>query len=455
MIDSGSSIEQYLELFRNHRGLIDSGAAPALNSLRDAAYDALTRTGLPAYGSENYSHTDLEKVLAPDFGLNLANVPIDMDPAVSFRCDVPNLSSSLFLVLNDSCRLTDTSLKSLPEGVLAGSLREIALTHPEIVTKFYGSAADMSNPLTALNTMLLQDGFILYVPRGVKVEKPLQLVSIFNSGMPLMAVRRILVVLEEDAEATLLTCDHTQRQDTDFLSLQTVELILGENASLGYYDMEESSDRTTRLNSLYSTQAEGSRLLTDAVTLFNGETRNEYFCNLEGRHCHLELLGLAIEDRRRKLVTHSLISHSAPDCHSEELFKYVADDESKAVFSGRILVHPGASGTEAYQSNRNIAGSDDAIIYSKPQLEIYNDDVKCSHGSATGKLDEQQIFYMRARGIDLEDARRMLKQAFMADVINKVRLESLRSRLHLLVEQRFSGRQISCRECGADCFSSK
>lgn len=445
------ALEQYLTLFDGHRELLDSHSAPVINALRENACGFLRRNGLPRKGSENYPHTDLQAILAPDFGLNIARIPLDVNPMDSFRCDVPNMSTSLFFLVNDICARTRLSLNNLPEGVLAGSLREFALSHPDLVKRYYGSVADPANVITALDTMLVQDGFFLYVPRGVKVEKPIQLVSIFQSMTPLMGVRRILVVLEDDAEATLLICDHTQNPDTDFAGIQTAELILGRNARLGYYEMEESSERTARLSTLYSLQKEGSSLTTDTVTLFNGLSHNEYYCSLREPRAELDLLGLAIEDRVRKVFTHSLISHDAPDCRSNELFKYVADDESEASFAGRILVQPGAFGTEAYQSNRNILASDNAHIYSKPQLEIYNDDVKCSHGTATGKLDENQIFYMRARGIELEDARRMLKQAFMADVIDRVRLESLRDRLHQLVERRFTGELASCKECGVNC----
>lgn len=448
------SLEQYLTLYSEHRELTDSHSAPAINALRETAYSSLKRNGLPRKGSENYPHTDLAAILAPDYGVNLARVPLDVNPLDSFKCDVPNMSTSLFFFVNDICSRTQISLRNLPEGVLAGSLREMALKYPDLVKRHYGSVADAGNPVTALNTMLVQDGFFLYVPRGVKVEKPIQLVSIFQNIQPLMGLRRILVVLEDDAEATLLVCDHTQNPDTDFLSVQTVELIAGRNARLGYYEIEESTERTSRLSTLYSTQGEGSEMTIDAVTLFNGSTHNEYYCNLDHPHAVLDLLGLAIEDRERKVSTRSLITHNAPDCTSNELFKYVADDRSEATFAGRILVQPGAHGTEAYQSNRNILSSEEALIYSKPQLEIYNDDVKCSHGTATGKLDEMQIFYMRARGIDEKDARQMLKQAFMADVIERVRVETLRDRLHQLVERRFSGELASCHDCGGNCLGA-
>ena len=235
-----------------------------------------------------------------------------------------------------------------------------------------------------------------------------------------MAVRRLLIVLEDHAEAQMLACDHTQSDDVDFLALQTVEIILGRGARFDLYDLEESTPRTHRLSTLYASQEADSRLLVNGMTLYNGLTRNEFRLYLDGENCETHLLGMGIADDDRRIDTLTLIDHNVPRCRSNELYKYSADDRSRCSFAGRILVRPGAHHTDSYQSNRNLLGSSDARIYSKPQLEIYNDDVKCSHGSATGQLDAMQLFYMRTRGIDDLTARLLLKQAFMADALATV-----------------------------------
>lgn len=446
-----NALNQYLRLYEENRGLIDSNSAQALNSLRPSVYEFLSKSVLPGTDSENYAFTDLEAILTPDYGLNLARVSGNVNPRDSFRCDVPDLSTSLFFLINDSFLPSVDASDSLPAGVIAGSLRDVAESNPELISRYYGSIADPKNPLVALNTMLAQDGFVLYIPSGVTIEKPIQLVSIFQSRVPLMALRRVLIIADKGSEATILACDHTQNPANDYLNLQTVEIILDEDARIDYTELEESTERTVRLSSLYLRQEGGSRANINGITLFNGTTRNEYHCVLSSPRSELNLSGLAIEDCARRLDTYSLISHEAPNCRSNEMFKYVADDKSLAAFSGRILVQEGASGTEAYQSNRNLLGDEGARIYSKPQLEIYNDDVKCSHGCATGKLDEMQLFYLRARGVDEADARRMLKQAFMADVIEGIRVEAIRERLRKLVEQRFNGRISACAACAAQC----
>lgn len=448
-----SSLTQYIELYRQHAGIVDSNSAAVLNGLRPKALEVLENSVLPAKGSENYETTDLEEILSPDYGVNIARVNIDVNPAATFHCGVPSLSTSLFMQVNDIYAETDRSRDGLPEGVYAGSLRAFAEKHPDVAARYYGSAADISNPIVALDTLLVQDGIAIWVKRGVKVEKPLQIVNILQSGMPLMAVRRLLVIVEEDAEVKILSCDHTQNPEQDFLALQTIEVIAGRNASIDFYDLEESTERTSRLSSLYLRQEEGSNVMLDGLTLYNGNTRNEYFCRFEGAHASLHLYGMGIEDRRRHLDNYSRIEHAACCCNTDELFKYVVDDEAVGAFAGLIHVAQGADKTEAYQSNRNIVGSDKARMYSKPQLEIYNDDVKCSHGTATGQLDDMQVFYMRTRGIPEATAKLLLKQAFMADVIEGIRLHGLKDRLHMLVERRFAGGASACSSCQSSCAS--
>lgn len=442
-----SALKQYTDLYRDNRELIDSNSAAVINARRREAFEALSSMILPKEGSENYESTDLDKILSPDYGLNLSRIDIDVNPAATFRCDVPHLSTALFLNINDSFAETAACRNSLPDGVEIGSLRRMAEEMPGVVEKYYGKLADIANPIVALDTLLAQDGMFLRVKKGVRLEKPLQLVNILQNGSPLMAVRRVLIVMEEDSEATLLVCDHTQNPDIDFLSISTIEIFAASNSRLDYYDLEESSERTSRLSALYLQQESGSNVLIDGITLFNGTTRNEYFCRLVEPDAELHLLGMGIEDRQRNLSNFSRIEHNAPRCHSNELFKYVIDEEARGSFTGMIYVAPGSVKTEAYQANRNLVGSDSASMYSKPQLEIYNDDVKCSHGTATGQLDELQLFYMRTRGLDEQTARLLLKQAFMADVIDAVRLESLKDRLHHLVERRFSGEASSCAAC--------
>lgn len=449
-----NALNQYTDLYLEHRRLIDEHSAEPMNALRPEALTALEKNLLPQKGAEDYERTDLEALLSPDYGLNIARIPLDINPAASFHCGVPNLSANLFLMLNDAWAEAASARGNLPEGVEIGSLRDMAREFPQTVEKYYGQLADIDNPLVALNTLLVQDGMWLRIKKGTRLERPLQLVNILQSTMPLMAVRRLLIIAEEDTDAKLLICDHSQNPDTQLLSLTTVEIYAGRNARFDYYDLEESAEQTVRLNSLYLKQEEGSNVLIDGITLFNGHTRNEYFTRFAGKDAELRLYGMGIEDSGRVLDTHSVIRHDVGHCRTDELFKYVVDDTATGAFTGRIFVAEGAVKTEAYQANRNLVGSPKADMYSKPQLEIYNDDVKCSHGTAIGQLDELQLFYMRTRGLDESEARLLLKQAFMADVIDGVRLPILRDRLQMLTERRFAGELTSCANCAA-CANEK
>lgn len=441
-----SALKQYIDLYHQVKERIDAHSAPALNALRPQAADILASVTLPKQGADNYENCDLKEMLGPDYGINIDDVNINVKPENTFRCDMPMTGNSPILSLNDRTLIPD-NFPEMPEGVLVGSLRSIAREHPGLVEKYYGRLADLGNPVVALDTMLARDGFMLYVPKNVTLENPLQLINILGATQPLMAVRRLLIVLEDNAKAKLLVCDHTQREEVNFLSLQTVELYVGKNAELHYYDLEESSQRTSRISSLYLRQEADSRVVIDGMTLFNGVTRNEYYCDFAGENADLKLYGMAIEDRQRKVSTYSRINHAVPHCISNELFKMSADGESRCAFTGRIIVRPGSVKTEAYQACRNLLAADTARVEARPELEIYNDDVKCSHGCAIGQLDEMQVFYMRSRGIPEPQARLLLRQAFMADVIDLVDIPGLRDRLHLLVEKRFAGAEAACSNC--------
>lgn len=446
-----AALDQYLALYDGHRELIESKSPAPLNALREAAASSLRSSGLPSQKDEDYRHTDMEALLAPDYGINVGRMPMAVNPNESFRCDVPHLSTSLFLIVNDAFAETAGCRDKLPEGVEVMSLARYAGMNPDFVGRYYGALADMDNPIVALNTLFCQDGIVIRIREGVKVESTIQLVNIFNHNAPLMACRRVLIVVEEGAEARILACDHTQTQDVKFCNLQVVEIFADKRSRLDYYDLEESTVATARLSSLWLRQDEESEVLIDEMTLYNGTTRNELFSRFAGPRARLKMLGMGIEDKKRRLDTLSRIYHDVPDCQTDELFKYVVEGESVGAFAGLIYVAEGASGTEAYQSNRNLLGSEEARMHSKPQLEIYNDDVKCSHGTAIGQLDGNQLFYMMTRGISEQSARFLLKQAFMSDVIDGIALQPLRDRLKLMVERRFAGEETACASCPLPC----
>lgn len=440
-------LRQYFDLFETHAPGIDAGSCAELNAFRGRAYEMLKAVGLPRRGSENYEQTDLPLLLSPDYGLNISRLPLQVNSDATFSCDVPVNPATALRVLNDIVDIPEES--PLPEGVEAISFCRLSQTNPELLTQLYGRLADMANPLVALNSMLVQDGVLIRIKKGAKVERPIQLVNILAAGIPMMAVRRVIIWAEEDSEAKILVCDHSQSSEIKALTLECVEIYAERNSRLDYYSLEESTKSTSRLSTLWSSQKSGSALNICGMTLFNGITRNEYYCRFDAADASLSLNGMGIEDSDRKLSTFTRIDHDYPRCHSNELFKYSLADKAIGSFAGRIYVAPGATGTEAYQANRNLTSGTEAKMHSKPQLEIYNDDVKCSHGCATGQLDPLQLFYMRTRGIDEAEAKLLLRQAFMADVVEKVNVPGLRDRLKLLIERRFAGQATACSGCAA------
>lgn len=450
-----SAIKQYTDIFTTYSDAINAHSAPVLNAVRPDALNALENARMPRKGDEDYEATDLHEMFAPDYGVNINRVNLTADPAEAFRCDVPNMSTSPYYFFNDVYHHDGDTLTPHRDGVIVSSLRKAAEDYPDLVARHYARIAPLSNPQVALNTLLAQDGIFVYVPRRVALERTLQLVNIMNVAQPVMAVRRILVVLEEGAQARMLVCDHTQSRTVQCLSNQVIEVSLGEGATFDFYDLEATADTSRRASSLWAHQAAGSNLLVDGITLANGITRNDYHISVDGEHAETSLLGMAIMGGNQHVDNHTFIGHNVGHCHSNELFKYVLDDHAIGVFSGKILVAGNAPKVEAYQSNRNVCASTTAKMFTKPQLEIYTDDVKCSHGATVGQLDQDALFYMRTRGIPEHEARTLLMQAFMSDVIDGVRIEALKDRLHHLVEKRFAGALADCGECAGKCLRNK
>ncbi len=446
-----SSIKQYIDLFEANRKDIDAHSPAVLNALRNEAFKSVDGKNMPTKGNENFEVTDLEAMFAPDYGVNVNRLEFGADPMDAFRCDVPNMSTWLYYSFNDIYHRSRTATISLPDGVLVGSLHDLAESHPQLVEKYYGKVAPISNMQVALNTMFAQDGLLVYIPANKILEKPLQLVNILNATVPVMSNRRILVVIGENSQARMLVCDHTQNKAQKYLCNQVIEVVAEPNSVLDFYDLEESSSDTNRVSSMWVRQEQGSNVLINGITLMNGMTRNDYNVEVVGEHSETHLYGMAIAGDHQHVDNHTFIGHRVGNCKSNELFKYILEDNARGVFAGKILVAPDSPRIEAYQGNRNICLSPTAKMYTKPQLEIYTDDVKCSHGATIGQLDQEALFYMQTRGISAKEARMLLMQAFMSDVLDTVRLDALKDRLRHLVDKRLYGKLALCQECGNEC----
>lgn len=446
-----SSEQQYIDLYEQTRQMIFSHAPESMNAVRDKAFEDFKVQGFPSRKVERYKYTDIDNLFAPDYGVNLNRLEIPVDPYQAFRCDVPNLSTSLYFVVNDTFYNKALPQVSLPEGVIIGSLRE----HPEFIKKYYAKLAKTSeDAITALNTMMAQDGMLVYVPKNVKVGRAVQVINILK-GTPqnaqrvvpnLMVNRRVLIVLDEGAEIKMLFCDHAA-DDKDFLATQVIEAYVGENASLDLYCLEETHYKNVRLSNVYIDQQRDSRVNHNVITLHNGITRNKLDLTFSGEGAECGCYGCVIADKQQHVDNNTLITHHASHCTSNELYKYVLDDEATGAFAGRVLVEKDAQKTASQMTNQNLTATKKARMYTQPMLEIYADDVKCAHGSTVGQLNDAAMFYMQQRGISQQEARLLLQNAFINEVIDHMELEPLRDRLHYLVEKRFRGELNKCEGC--------
>ena len=442
-----SSERQYIQLYEQCAQIIKAHSSAPLNELRDRAFLDFKAKGFPTRKEERYKYTDIPRLFEPDYGLNLNRLDIPVNPYDAFKCDVPNLSTSLYFVVNDSFYTQQLPLVRLPEGVIVDSLSRIATEQPELVSRYYGRLARTdSDGIVALNTMLAQDGLFIYVPKNVKVDRTIQVLNILRSDVDLMVNRRLLIIMEQGAEAKFLFCDHAA-DNRRFLATQVIEAFVGVNASLDLYCLEETHLLNTRTSNVYIEQQADSRVNHNVITLHNGVTCNRLDLVFKGDGAECRCNGCVIADKDQRVDNNTLIDHQAGHCTSNELYKYVLDGEAVGAFAGKVLVRHGAQKTVSQETNQNLCATKRARMFTQPMLEIYADDVKCAHGSTVGQLNDAALFYMRQRGISLKEAKLLLEFAFVNEVIDNIQLEPLKDRLHYLVEKRFRGELNKCDGC--------
>lgn len=441
------SEKQYIDLYGECRDMLRKHSCEVMNTVRDEAFENFKRLGFPTKKVERYKYTDIPSLFEPDYGLNINRLEIPVDPYKAFKCDVPNLSTSLYFVVNDSFYDKALPKKELPEGVVVDSLARIAAEKPELISRYYAKIAKTEEDgITALNTMLAQDGLLIYVPKGTVVDRAIQVINILRSDVDLMVNRRVLIIVEDRAEIKLLFCDHAA-DDRRFLATQVIEAYVGENAGLDLYCLEETHAKNVRVSNVFISQQANSRVNHNVITLHNGTTRNRTDLVFEGEGAECNLAGCVIADKDQHVDNNTLIDHKVGHCTSNELYKYVLDENAVGAFAGKVLVRHGAQHTTSQETNQNLCTTKTARMFTQPMLEIYADDVKCAHGSTVGQLNDAALFYMQQRGISKKEAKLLLEFAFINEVIDHMKLEPLRDRLHYLVEKRFRGELNKCEGC--------
>jgi Fe-S cluster assembly protein SufD len=295
-----------------------------------------------------------------------------------------------------------------------------------------------------------ENGILIYVSENIEVQKPIQIVSAIQTTQPLKVIRKFKVVLEKNASLTLAHCDDSlQKEQSDIIN--DMEIVLAENARMNYYKMENKDAGSILTNKIEVVQKAHSQFYSNVITFNAGRVSNFLHVHLNEPFADAQLNGLYLVDKKQAIGNEVKVWHHAPDCTSRQLYKGIVDDEARADFNGHIIVQKDAQHTAAYQINKNIALTDQARVKTRPFLEIYADDVKCSHGATVGQLDENAMFYLRSRGICQKNARMLLMFAFANEVAQTVTIQPLRERLSQMIQQRLRGELHICSQCALHC----
>ncbi len=444
--------EKMIRLFEAHQPTIFRDDTPAVVERRKQAFEAFRQQGFPTTRMENWRHTDLGKTLKADYNYYFEptfNAGIDLQKI--FECDIPHLDTDMISQLNGWYVSENGAIKKEDNGVIVGSLAEARRRYPELTERYYGQAADdQKSGFVALNNAFATDGVFIYVPDNVQAEVPLQMVNIIHHDKNIFIQNHNLVILGKNSSLQLVQCDDSVDQQRSLINTVT-EVFIGANASLDHYKLQNKNDVSTLINSIFFKQERDSRLSTNGITLNGGLIRNENHVLLNGENCDANVMGVYLMDKAQNVDNQVFVDHAYPNCTSNELFKGILDDSAHAVFNGHILVRRDAQNTNAYQNNKNILLTDKAVVNAKPFLEIYADDVKCSHGATIGQLDQRAMFYLKSRGIGDENARMLLMYAFAAEVINHIRIEPLKIRIDDMIKKRLRGELSICEQCVLHC----
>lgn len=442
--------EYLLDLYRKNREKLVAGDTPALKARRDKAITSFGNLGFPGKKTEDWRNTDLSQSLGRDYQYPLH--PSDEEDLLKvFRCDIPHLDTAVIGQLNGWYVSKDVPLLELGNGIIIGSLAEALKKYPHLVEPHLGRYSNVeSNAFAALNAAFAVDGTFIYIPDGVKSEKAVQLVNVIQHPENIFIQSRNLVVLGKEAKLTVVHCDDSYDYQPSFSNVVT-EIALGEGAFLDHYKLQNLNNNSTLVSSTWFQLEKAAGLESHYISLNGGMIRNNTFVRFAGPFGNANVYGLYLMDRKQHIDNFVAVDHASPDCTSNELFKGILDEHATGVFNGHILVERNAQRTNAYQNNRNLLLTDTAKINSKPFLEIYNDDVKCSHGSTTGQLDEQAMFYLRQRGIGEDNARMLLMFAFADEVVSRIAIEALRLRTEDMVKKRLQGELQICEQCVLHC----
>ncbi|MDR0954400.1 MAG: Fe-S cluster assembly protein SufD [Rikenellaceae bacterium] len=422
--------KKLIDLYFANLDLIEEGLPAAFNAHRREAIQSFHLTGLPTRRVEKYKYTDIRFRYEGDFEQFFT-------PVGRWNGQWQPLVEEAFVIrLLNGYAAGDEVLTVLENGIIFGSLRAAATACPELISNYYNRLTDSeSDPIASLNTAFVQDGAFIYLPPKAIAEKPFVVLCGQDAPEDAQIYTRTLVVAEENSEAKVIL-QSCPSDNCVFLENRLSEWFVGEGARIESVEVQAANERSTLLTSHFVDQRAASRYLSLALTAGGSVIRNNTSVYLNGRGAESHLYGLFLAGEGEQADVYTNIDHRVADCVSYEDFRGVASADGRGSFNGRIRVAPDAQRTQAFQQNHNLLLSDGAVIHTKPQLEIYADDVKCSHGATVGRLDPQAVFYMRQRGIGEAEARRLQLYGFARRLIDHLSLAPVAEVLDRLVAEK-------------------
>jgi Fe-S cluster assembly protein SufD len=423
---------QHLDKFENN-----AKRAPAFQSLRKAARTRVFDLSFPTPKTEDWRFTNIAALVKVPFEL-ASNVPIDGRALPA----LPTPGTKRLVFVN-GVFAPELGSKSMGlGGIEVGSLGAVGAEQAARLKEVLGSADYKGQAFTALNTAFLLDGAYIVVPEGKVVEEPIEVVYLsVSAGTATVTHPRTVLIAGKGSQVTVLE-RYLGHPDTavagagGYFTNAVTEIALSENAVVDHYKVQYESREAYHIANTQIVQARGSHFTTHYLSFGGDLVRNEVRVRFDGEGCEATVNGLYLASGKQHVDNFTVIDHAKPHCNSHELYKGILNDQAHGVFNGKIFVRPDAQKTDAKQTNKVLLLSDGATINTKPQLEIFADDVKCTHGATVGQLDAESIFYLRSRGIGLDEARALLTYAFANDIIGRIKIESLRDWLENLVMQR-------------------
>jgi len=435
--------ENYQRQFETFEKNLNGMLKSPLHDLRRAAMAKFREIGFPTTKNEEWRFTSvapLTKVQfqpASDARGGLTAKEIDQHT-------IKDLEAALIVFINGVYAPEFSPASGLPQGVKAGSLAEFMRSEPELLSQHLARHASYDdNAFTALSTAFMRDGAFVYVPDGVEVKTPLFLLFLSTADdTPFVTHPRNLIITGTGSRVAIIE-NYIGRGHNVYFTNSVTEVVAGARSVIEHDKIQHESDNAFHVSTLQIVQGEESTYTSNAITYGGSLVRNNVTAVLAGERCECRLNGLSLGTGNQHIDNHTTIDHAMPNCASHELYKSILEGRSRGVFNGKIFVRKDAQKTDAKQTNKTLLLSDDAMIDTKPQLEIFADDVKCTHGATVGQLDEDQIFYLRSRGLALDDARDLLTNAFASDVINRINVGPVRELLNAMLHVRLcKGRLI-------------